>query len=266
MTAGPLGGDASPGRSAGTSRSERDAPAEGTPIVRDKRRIDPTTYAVRTPPAQQTEATMTDPQQDPPMEAPGSDSAFGGAVGDAVPGGVQPEAPAPGPRTGATGTTGAADPASGSSPGGDAGGHPDTVLAAERLRDLQRLQAEYVNYKKRVDRDRDLQRELAIAGVIENLLPVLDEIHYARQHGELETGPFAKIAEKLEAILAKYGVERYGQPGETFDPNVHDAVMHTQEELAPGTTDTTVVNVLHPGYKMGDRVIRAAMVAVADPA
>lgn len=146
------------------------------------------------------------------------------------------------------------------------GTHPDTLLAAERLADLQRLQAEYVNYKKRVDRDREAQRELAIAGVIESLLPVLDEIHLARSHGELEAGPFAKIAEKLEGILGKYGVTRFGQPGETFDPMVHQALMHTHAELAPGTTETTVVQVMQPGYKLGDRIVRPAMVAVADPA
>lgn len=141
----------------------------------------------------------------------------------------------------------------------------DALLAAERLADLQRLQAEYVNYKRRVDRDRALESERAIAGFVEALLPVLDEIHLARQHGELEGGPFAKIAEKFESILAKYGVQRYGEPGETFDPTVHEAVMHVQAELAPGTTELTVVQVLQPGYRIGERVVRPAMVSVADP-
>ncbi len=145
------------------------------------------------------------------------------------------------------------------------GEHPDTVLAAERLADLQRLQAEYVNYKRRVDRDRDVEKQRAVAGVIESLLPVLDEIHLARQHGELESGPFAKIAEKLETVLGRHGVQRYGQPGDAFDPMVHSAVMHTQAELAPGTTATTVVQVMQPGYTIGDRVVRPALVAVADP-
>lgn len=143
--------------------------------------------------------------------------------------------------------------------------HPDTQLAAERLADLQRLQAEYVNYKRRVDRDRNVERDRAVASVVESLLPVLDEIQLARQHGELETGPFAKIAEKLEAILGKQGVERFGQPGDLFDPNVHEAVMHVQAELAPGTTGTTVVQVMQPGYTLHDRVVRPALVSVADP-
>ncbi|WP_240322624.1 nucleotide exchange factor GrpE [Austwickia chelonae] len=142
---------------------------------------------------------------------------------------------------------------------------PDAQLAAERLSDLQRLQAEYVNYKRRVDRDRALESERAIAGMIESLLPVLDEIHLARQHGELEVGPFAKIAEKLEGILARYGVARYGEMYDAFDPNVHEAVMHMQAELPEGTLDTTVVQVMQPGYRIGERVVRPALVAVADP-
>jgi len=143
--------------------------------------------------------------------------------------------------------------------------HPDTTLAADLTRDLQRLQAEYVNYKKRVDRDRELHRDMAVGSVIEALLPVLDDIHLARQHGDLEVGPFAAIADKLEGTLTKFGVERFGQPGDAFDPAVHEALMHTEAELAEGTEVTTVVQVLQPGYKMGERMIRAARVAVADP-
>jgi len=138
-------------------------------------------------------------------------------------------------------------------------------LAAERLADLQRLQAEYANYRKRVDRDRALARELTIASVVESLLPVLDDIQLARQHGDLESGPFASVADKLEAILGKYGVERFGEPGVAFDPEVHDALMHVEEELAEGTDVTTVVGVLQPGYRIGEKVIRPARVSVADP-
>ncbi len=143
--------------------------------------------------------------------------------------------------------------------------HPDTILAAERLDDLKREQARFVNYQRRIEKDRAEDRTRVVAGVLESLVPVLDEIYLARQHGDLESGPMAKIAEKLEAVLTKQGVERYGQPGDTFDPRVHEAVMHIQAELAPGTTDTTVVQVMQPGYKIGDRVVRAALVAVADP-
>ncbi|MGN6611548.1 MAG: nucleotide exchange factor GrpE [Angustibacter sp.] len=142
---------------------------------------------------------------------------------------------------------------------------PDKDLAAERLADLQRLQAEYVNYRKRVERDRDVARDSAVASVLESLLPVMDDVHLARQHGDLEGGPFAAIADKLEAVLGRAGLQRFGEPGEAFDPSVHEALMHTQAELAEGTDVTTVVQVLQPGYKVGDRVIRAARVAVADP-
>jgi molecular chaperone GrpE len=141
----------------------------------------------------------------------------------------------------------------------------DATLAAERLSDLQRLQAEYANYRKRVDRDRDLARTLAIASVVESLLPVLDDIHLARQHGDLESGPFVSIAEKLESTLARYGVERFGEPGTPFDPAIHDALMHVEDELAEGTDVTTVVGILQPGYRIGEKVVRPARVSVADP-
>lgn len=151
-----------------------------------------------------------------------------------------------------------------------ASGHPDTILAAERLVDLQRLQAEYVNYKKRVDRDRAVVQEHAVQSVLDSLLPVLDDIHAAREHGDLEGGPFASIADKLEATLGKFGLTRFGEVGVEFDPNVHEALMHTawdpsNEALPADATTTTVVTVLQPGYRQGERVIRPARVAVADP-
>lgn len=143
--------------------------------------------------------------------------------------------------------------------------HPDTTLAAERLLDLQRLQAEYVNYKRRVDRDRAMVQERAVRDVLETLLPVLDDIHAAREHGDLASGPFASIADKLEQTLTRFGLSRFGDVGEPFDPMLHEALMHTQAELPEGTTDTTVVTVLQPGYRAGEQVIRPARVAVADP-
>jgi len=170
-----------------------------------------------------------------------------------------PVAPAGGATTPPAGPAGEAAADSTAQP------DPNEVLAAERLADLQRLQAEYANYRKRVDRDRASARELAIASVIESLLPVLDDIHLARQHGDLEAGPLAGIADKLEATLAKYGVQRFGEPGAPFDPAVHDALMHVDEELAEGTEVTTVVGVLQPGYRIGERVVRPARVSVADP-
>jgi molecular chaperone GrpE len=146
--------------------------------------------------------------------------------------------------------------------------HPDTVLAAERLSDLQRLQAEYVNYKRRVDRDRAVVQERAAQSVIEALLPVLDDIHAAREHGDLDGGPFAAIADKLEGVLGKFGLERYGAAGEEFDPMLHEALMHTAwpaDGSVTSTGSTTVIQVLQPGYRAGEQVLRPARVAVADP-
>lgn len=136
------------------------------------------------------------------------------------------------------------------------------ALAAERLEDLQRLQAEYVNYRRRVDRDRTVSAELAVLGVIEALMPVLDEIELARQHGELESGPFASIAEKLETTLGRFGWERYGAAGEPFDPAVHEALMHAESDEV---TEPTVSQVLQPGHRVGERIVRAARVAVTAP-
>ena len=136
------------------------------------------------------------------------------------------------------------------------------LLAAERLADLQRLQAEYVNYRRRVERDRAVARQTAVASVLEGLLGVLDDIELARQHGDLEDGPFAAIAEKLEAALGRFGLSRFGTAGEPFDPSVHDALMHQHSD---DVEVTTVTQVLQPGYKVDDKVLRAARVAVSDP-
>ena len=203
-----------------------DDEAQAGPVVRDRRRLDPETGQVRTATRDQASAAA-------PAEAPSDTPAE----------------------------------AAQQAPGGELVAELDAAwsLAEERLADLQRLQAEYVNYRRRVERDRDVARDRAVAGVLEALLPVLDDVHLARQHGDLESGPFAAIADKLEAILGRLGLSRFGQPGETFDPSVHEALVHTEAELAEGTTATTVVQVLQPGYKLRDRVLRAARVAVADP-
>lgn len=128
--------------------------------------------------------------------------------------------------------------------------------------DLQRLQAEYINYHKRVERDRDLMRDLAIGGVLTELLPVLDDLERARQHGEL-AGGFKAVAEQIERIVTRIGLERFGVAGEAFDPMVHEAISHsTSSEV----TQTTAVEVLQPGFRFKERVLRPARVAVADPA
>lgn len=153
----------------------------------------------------------------------------------------------------------------------DAEAHPDTARADQLHDDYLRLQAEYVNYKRRVDRDLPVHKTRAAHEVLETLLPVLDEIHLAEQHGDLPEGtPFRAIADKLEQSLGKHGLERVGVKGEPFDPNVHEALMHApwdaeDAELPSDATATTVVTVLQPGYRAGERVLRAARVAVADP-
>lgn len=132
---------------------------------------------------------------------------------------------------------------------------------AERTQDLQRLQAEYRNYKRRVDRDRDAARDAAVASVLTDLLPIVDDIGRAREHGELEGG-FKAVAEALEATLTKLGLVRYGEPGDPFDPRIHEALMHAYSDEV---TVASASAVLQPGYRHGDRVLRPARVAVAEP-
>ena len=132
---------------------------------------------------------------------------------------------------------------------------------AERTADLQRLQAEYSNYRKRVERDRVAVKEQAVAGALAELLPVLDDIGRARDHGEL-TGGFAKVSESLEAATGKLGLSTFGVKGEPFDPTVHEALMHS---YSPDVTEPTCVEILQPGYRIGERVLRPARVAVAEP-
>ncbi|MEV0582950.1 nucleotide exchange factor GrpE [Nonomuraea sp. NPDC050310] len=134
-------------------------------------------------------------------------------------------------------------------------------LLLERTADLQRVQAEYTNYRRRVERDRVVVKEQAVAGALTELLPVLDDIGRARDHGEL-TGGFAKVAESLEAAVAKLGLSSFGQKGDPFDPTVHEALMHS---YSPDVTEPTCIEVLQPGYRMGERVLRPARVAVAEP-
>ncbi|MFD8218915.1 nucleotide exchange factor GrpE [Streptomyces sp. NPDC059697] len=131
----------------------------------------------------------------------------------------------------------------------------------ERTMDLQRLQAEYQNYRRRVERDRIAVKEIAIANLLTELLPVLDNIARARDHGEL-VGGFKSVAESLETVAAKMGLQQFGKEGEPFDPMIHEALMHS---YAPDVTETTCVAILQPGYRIGERTIRPARVAVAEP-
>ena len=127
--------------------------------------------------------------------------------------------------------------------------------------DLQRVQAEYANYRKRVDRDRVTANEITTAVVLSELLPVLDDIARASEHGEL-TGGFKAVADQLLAITTKFGLTQFADVDVPFDPNIHEALMHS---TSPDVKETLVTQVLQPGFKFKERVIRPARVAVTDP-
>ncbi len=131
----------------------------------------------------------------------------------------------------------------------------------ERIRDLQRITAEYANYRKRVARDQANARNDGIAEVLGVLLPVLDDLDRAREHGDL-TGPFGAVADQLSAGLSKFGLTPFGSKGDAFDPTRHEAVAHrTSSEV----TEPSCVSVMRRGYLLGERLLRPAMVEVADP-
>ena len=192
------------------------------PVIRDRRRIDPATGLVREP------------------DQSGTAQTAGGKV---------------------TGKHAAAE--QGESTAVTAADEAAAVRAQldERTADLQRLQAEYANYRKRVERDRTAVREQALANVLNELLPVLDDIGRAREHGEL-SGGFKSVAESLESAVGKLGLVSYAEKGDPFDPVVHEALMHSfsnEVDLA------TCVQILQPGYKIGERILRPARVEVAEP-
>jgi molecular chaperone GrpE len=208
-----------PGRPAGSSDAEREQEEQARgPIIRDKRRLDPETGALREP------SSTWQP-----------------------PGGGTPPAGQPAPTAGT----------------GDVPGELTALeqQLAERTSDLQRLQAEYANYRRRVERDREATREQAVSAVLTNFLPVLDDIGRAREHDELEGG-FRSVGEALEQIVEKLGLTRFGEAGDVFDPTVHEALTHSH---SAEVTEPTCVQIFQPGYRIGDRVVRPARVAVADP-
>ena len=135
------------------------------------------------------------------------------------------------------------------------------TAVAEVTADLQRVHAEYANYRKRVDRDRELVRDLAVGSTLVEFLPVLDDIGRAREHGELE-GAFRAVGEALEVTVARLGLESFGSTGDVFDPTVHEALTHTHSDEV---TEPTCVAVYQPGYRFAGRVLRPARVGVADP-
>lgn len=207
-----------------TDQQHESGESAEAPVVRDRRRIDPKTGKRR---------------------EPGKTSA-----------------PAGGPaQAGAAPAAGAAKGGSGESTVADDELARARAEAQERLDDLKRLQAEYVNYRRRVERDRDAVRESARAEVLSGFLAVLDDIGRAREHGDL-TGAFRSVGEALEAAVTKAGLEQFGEVGDEFDPTIHEALMHGYSDDVQVTTCT---QILQPGYRVGDRIVRPARVAVADP-
>jgi molecular chaperone GrpE len=284
--AGPEG----PRREAGPEGPRPEAAPDG-PIIRDRRRIDPVTGQVRQPPSGSPGAGQSSgagqASRGPGQARPGKHSASkpgsprqeaagagpgAGQNGDSQNGGGQNGGGNGGAaNTGAANTgaanTGAANTGAANSGAANSGAKAGAqsgdlaVRLAERTADLQRVQAEYANYRKRVDRDRAAVREFAVAGVLTDLLPVLDDIGRARDHDEV-TGGFKAVADALESAVGKLGLSTFGEPGEVFDPNIHEALMHS---YSADVTEPTCVQVLQPGYKVGERILRPARVAVAEP-
>lgn len=197
------------------------------PVIRDNRKVDPETGEVRNPEgasAEEAEATEEEPEV---VEAEIEDV---------------PEIPDT-PESVVT----------------------EAINADERVieltNDIKRVQAEYSNYRKRVERDRVAVREVATAQVVGELLPILDDIGRARDHDELNGG-FKAVGEALEATATKLGLEKYGEQGDEFDPNVHEALTLVP---VPNISVQSVIEVFQPGYRMGERVLRPARVVVGEP-
>jgi len=254
------------------------------PVIKDRRRIDPVTGQVRQTAQTAQSSGAGQAPRGPGQARPGKHAASKpGSLRQEAAGAGQPADEAPSASgaagSGGSGGSGAAGSGQGAAAvtgqeaAGQAAGAPSgtdraegavgdlVVKLAERTADLQRIQAEYANYRKRVDRDRTAVRELALASVLVELLPVLDDIGRARDHGEL-TGGFKAVADSLESAVGKLGLTTFGKAGEAFDPNVHEALMHA---YSADVTEPTCVQVLQPGYKVGERILRPARVAVAEP-
>ncbi len=235
------------------------APEEPTgPVIRDNRRIDPVTGQPKRGKHAASQPAGTASAGRP--GGAGSGNAGPGGAGSGGPGAAkrgasdEPEAAAAAPKPAATPPAGtpAAEPAAAAEL---------RAQLAERTADLQRLQAEYANYRKRVDRDRATVREQAVASALTELLPVLDAINQAHEHGEL-SGGFKSVADSLQAAVGKLGLVSYGQRGDAFDPKIHEALAYSD---SPDVTEDTCVEIFQPGYKVGERILRPARVAVAAP-
>ena len=199
------------------------------PVIRDKRRVDPETGDVREPSTE-------------------------GAADDAA-----PEAEAEAEDAGTPG-----EPDELSDDDKALLDQAATDLVAEMRTDMLRAQAELVNFRQRVERDRVANREAVISEVIRSLLPALDDLARAEAHGDLVDGaPMTIVAQKLRSAFEKYGLKSVGVKGEPFDPAFHEAVVQLP---TPDVTVNTIADVIEPGYILGDRLVRAAKVAVSVPA
>jgi molecular chaperone GrpE len=256
------------------------------PVIHDRRRIDPVTGQVRgkhaaSKPAGTTGAGRPGPAGSGSDETPSDPAEAAGSPGspedqDAQPSPAQQSAAQ---QSAAQNSTQDNQQAQEADETGDKPGEaPEMVTTqavkdgkqaadlqaqlAERTADLQRLQAEYANYRKRVDRDRAAVKEQAVASTLAGLLPVLDAINQADEHGEL-TGGFKSVADSLQAALSRLGLVTYGEKGDAFDPKIHEALINS---YSSDVTEDTCVEILQPGYQVGDRILRPARVAVAAPA
>ena len=207
-------------------------------VIRDKRRIDPTSGAARVP--------------------------DGGVPTDTEPAGAAPEQGEHMSEhdTDTTGFDEVTGPTAEQPLGGvDSVSDPTARQLAERTEDLQRVTAEYANYRRRVERDRVLVVDQAAERFAAQLFPIVDDIERARDHGDL-TGAFKVVADRVLGLLDGLGVTTFGQAGDPFDPSLHEAVLH---DTSPEVTEPTATTVLRPGFRRGDRVLRTAMVGVTDP-
>lgn len=224
-------------------------PAEPKVVIRDRRRIDPATGNLRQP---------ADGAQQPPARA-------GSEKPEASQGDTSPT-PAVKKSTAGDEPSPADALAAGGSAKPEAGAAAKELEAvqkqlAERTADLQRITAEYANYRRRTERERAAVVEHATALVLTPLLPVLDDIERARSHGDL-TGAFGAVAEQLAGALAKLGLAAFGEVGDSFDPTWHEAVLHS---VSSDVSVPTCVEIMRKGYALGGKMLRPALVAVAEP-
>jgi len=257
------------GQPEGRPETQPEPEVPGRPVVRDRRRIDPQTGEVRDPaeaakPGQAAQAAVAGVakaravREAAKAAAHGGDKAAGGARGGGSTAAAATDAAA---GTRSASATKPAEPATPEVTGLTRKVAELEATVAERTGDLQRVQAEYANYRKRVERDRVTVRELAIADTLSELLSVLDDVGRAREHGELEGG-FKSVGESLEQVVGKLGLERFGEVGEPFDPARHEAFLHSYDD---DVDEPSVAAILQPGYRIKDRIIRPARVAVAEP-